>query len=225
MFVGHYGIAFAARGVEKCLPLWAYFLAVQWVDVLWTILVFFGVEQVHIQPGVNPSGPLVFDFYPYTHSLMAAFGWAAVAYALYRFVFTRRQGSQLVAGILALCVASHWFLDLVVHLPDLPVTDENLKVGLGLWYHPMLELAVELFLLFSGLAYYFVKSPEVTKTHRVTLVIFCLLMTAFQLVGSFGPPPGSVKMVAVSGFILYVGFAFIAWWIERRPATRPVESR
>lgn len=218
MFVGHYGVAFAARGVEKRLPLWAYFMAVQWVDILWTMLVFFGVEQVHIQPGVNPSGPLVFDFYPYTHSLMAAFGWAAMAYGLYRFIITRRQGSQLAAGILALCVASHWFLDLVVHLPDLPITDEHLKVGLGLWYHPTLELATELVLLFAGLAYYLSKSPKMTKARKATLVIFCLVMTAFQLAGSFGPPPVSVKMVAVSGFILYVGFAVVTWLIERRPA-------
>lgn len=217
MFVGHYGVAFAARGAEKRLPLWAYFIAVQWVDILWSVLVFFGVERVHIEPGVNPSGPLVFDFYPYTHSLMAAIGWAAVAYGLYRFVFTNRKGSQVVGGILALCVASHWFLDLVVHLPDLPLTDEHLKVGLGLWYHPMVELAVELILLFAGLGYYLFKSPEVSMARRVTLVIFCLVMTAFQLAGDFGPPPPSVKVVAVSAFILYAGFALIAWLIERKP--------
>jgi len=222
MFVGHYGVAFAARGAEKRLPLWAYFIAVQWVDILWTVLVFFGVEKVHIQPGVNPSGPLVFDYYPYTHSLMAAIGWGAAAYGLYRFVFTRRQGSQLTAGILALCVASHWFLDLLVHLPDLPVTDEHLKVGLGLWYHPTLELAVELVLLFAGLAYCFSRSPELSRPRRVTLVIFCLVMTAFQLAGSFGPPPPSVKVMAVSGLVLYLLFAGVAWLIERRPAaSRP----
>ena len=220
MFVGHYGVAFAARGAEKRLPLWAYFIAVQWVDILWTVLVFFGIEKVHIEPGVNPSGPLVFDFYPYTHSLMAAVGWAAMAYGLYRFVFTRRQGSQLAAGILALCVASHWMLDLLVHLPDLPITDESHKVGLGLWNHPMLELGTELVLLFAGLAYYFYKSPEVTQARRVTLVIFCLVMTAFQLAGSFGPPPPSIRIMAVSGLVLYLAFAFVAWLIERRAAAR-----
>jgi hypothetical protein len=218
VFVGHYGVAFAARGVEKRLPLWAYFIAVQWVDVLWTVLVFFGVEQVHIQPGVNPSGPLVFDYYPYTHSLMAAVGWAAAAYGFFRFLLTRRQGSQLAAGILALCVFSHWVLDFMVHLPDLDLVDESRKVGLGLWNFPMLELALELVLLFGGLALYLAKSPELSRARRVTLVLFCLLMTAFQLAGSFGPPPPSVRIVAVSGLLLYLGFTFIAWLIERRPA-------
>lgn len=220
MFVGHYGIAFAARGAEKRLPLWAYFLAVQWVDVLWTVLVLLGVEHVHIEPGVNPSGPLVFDYYPYTHSLMAAVGWAAVAYGLYRFVFTRGRGSQLAAGVLALCVASHWVLDLIVHLPDLPLTDESHKVGLGLWNFPMLELGTELVLLFGGLAFYFVKSPELTRAKKVTLVIFCLIMTAFQLAGSFGPQPPSVKTVAVSGLVLYLGFTAVAYFIERKSARK-----
>jgi hypothetical protein len=54
MFVGHYGVALAARGIEKRLPLWAYFLAVQWVDILWCVLVLLGVERVHVQQGVNP---------------------------------------------------------------------------------------------------------------------------------------------------------------------------
>jgi hypothetical protein len=220
MFVGHYGVAFAARGVERRLPLWAYFIAVQWVDVLWTVLVFFGVEQVHIQPGVNPSGPLVFDYYPYTHSLMAAVGWAAVAYGLFRFLLTRRQGSQLAAGILALCVFSHWVLDFMVHLPDLDLVDESRKVGLGLWNFPMLELALELLLLFGGLAFYLAKSPGLSRARRVTLVLFCLLMTAFQLAGSFGPPPPSVRIVAVSGLLLYLGFTCIAWLVERRPPVR-----
>jgi len=218
MFVGHYGVAFAARGVEKRIPLWAYFIAVQWVDILWTVLVFFGVERVHVEPGVNPSGPLVFDYYPYTHSLMAAVGWSAVAYGLFRFLLTRRQGPPLAAGILALCVFSHWVLDFVVHLPDLPLIDESRKVGLGLWNYPMLELATELVLLFGGLAFYFVKSPEIGMKRRVTLVIFCLLMTAFQLAGSFGPPPQSLKVLSVSGLVLYLGFAAVTYFIERKPA-------
>jgi hypothetical protein len=220
MFVGHYGVAFAARGVEKRLPLWAYFIAVQWVDILWTILVFFGVERVHVEPGVNPSGPLVFDYYPYTHSLMAAIGWAAVAYGVFRFVLTRKQGSQIAGGILALCVFSHWVLDFVVHLPDLDLVDESHKVGLGLWNYPMLELGVELALLFGGLAFYFAKSPEPTKARKVTLVIFCLVMTAFQLAGSFGPPPPSIRIMAVSGLVLYLGFAAVVYFIERRPVAQ-----
>lgn len=217
MFVGHYGVALAARGAEKRLPLWAYFLAVQWVDLVWTVLIYVGVERVSIVPGVNPSGPLVFDYYPYTHSLAAGLAWAAIAFMGYR-VFTRMQGSQRVAAFLALAVLSHWFLDLLVHQPDLPLYDESRKVGLGLWNHPMIELVVELVLLMAGLVYYFKQSPELSKARRIALTVLCLVIVAIQLAGDFGPPPGSVKLMAVSGFVLYVLFTVAAYFVEGRRA-------
>ena len=33
MFVGHYGVSFAAKRGEKTIPLWTLFLAVQLLDV------------------------------------------------------------------------------------------------------------------------------------------------------------------------------------------------
>src|SRR5579859_6763727 len=177
MFVGHYGVALAARGAEKRLPLWVYFLAVQWVDLVWTVLVYVGIERVSVEPGVNPSGPLVFDYYPYTHSLAADLCWAAIAYMGYR-AYTKRQGSLRVGAFLALAVLSHWFLDLIVHQPDLDLYDESRKFGLGLWNFPRVELAVELLLLSAGLVYYFKKSPELTKARRITLVALCLVIVA-----------------------------------------------
>ena len=213
MFVGHYGVAFAARGAEKRLPLWAYFLAVQWVDLVWTVLVYFGIERVSIVPGANPSGPLVFDYYPYTHSLAAGLCWAAIAFMGYR-VITRMRGPQRVAAFLALAVLSHWFLDLIVHQPDLDLYDESRKFGLGLWNYPRIELAVELALLTAGLVYYFKRSPELGKARRIALVALCLVIVAIQLAGDFGPPPPSVKVMAVSGFVLYLLFALAAFFIE-----------
>jgi hypothetical protein len=201
--------------VEKKLPLWAYFLAVQWVDVVWTMLVFFGVERVSTQPGVNPSGPLVFDYYPYTHSLAAGAAWAAIAFMGYR-VITRMQGSQRVAGILALAVLSHWFLDFMVHQPDLDIYDESRKVGLGLWNHPVIEVIVEYLLLFGGMLFYFRKSPELSVKRRIAMVVLCIFMSLVQLAGSFGPPPPSVKAMAASGFVIYLLFTGLAAWVEGR---------
>jgi hypothetical protein len=213
MFVGHYAVAFVARGAERRLPLWVYFLAVQWVDLVWTVLVFCGVERVSIEPGVNPSGPLVFDYYPYTHSLAAGAAWAAMAFMGYR-VITRMQGSQRVAAILAFAVLSHWFLDLIVHQPDLDIYDETRKVGLGLWNHPVIEVIVEYVLLFGGLLFYLKKSPGLSVKRRIAMVMLCIFMSAIQLLGSFGPPPQSVKIMAVSGFVIYALFTGLAAWAE-----------
>jgi len=54
MFVGHYGVAFGAKPLTPVVPLWVYFIAVQWLDVVWSILVLLGVEKLHIVPGFTP---------------------------------------------------------------------------------------------------------------------------------------------------------------------------
>ena len=51
MFVGHYGVAFGAKPLTPVVPLWVYFIAVQWLDVVWSILVLLGIEKLHIVPG------------------------------------------------------------------------------------------------------------------------------------------------------------------------------
>ena len=169
MFVGHYGVAFAARAVEKRVPLWGYFLAVQWVDIMWCVLVLLGVERVHIQPGVNPSSPLVFDYYPYTHSLAAGLLWAAVAYAVY-LLAARGRGARAAAVMLALSVLSHWVLDFLVHLPDLDLVSESHKVGLGLWRHPVAETLLEVALVTAGLVLYLNRSPRLPLGRRLKLL-------------------------------------------------------
>jgi hypothetical protein len=58
MFVGHYGVSFAVKSVEKHVPLWLLFIAVQFVDVLWAIFVLAGVEKVRIVPGITATNPL-----------------------------------------------------------------------------------------------------------------------------------------------------------------------
>jgi hypothetical protein len=45
MFVGHYGVAFAAKKADASIPLWVLFLAVQGLDVIWAPLVLLGIER------------------------------------------------------------------------------------------------------------------------------------------------------------------------------------
>jgi|SRR6266850_774408 len=72
MFVGHYGVSFAAQRGDRSIPLWVLFLAVQLLDVFWSLFVFVGIEKVHVVPGIIASNPLDLYYMPYTHSLVAA---------------------------------------------------------------------------------------------------------------------------------------------------------
>jgi hypothetical protein len=117
MFVGHYGVSFAAKELDQTIPLWLLFIAVQWLDVVWAPLVLLGVERVRIVPGITASNPLDLYYMPYTHSLVAALLWSAAAFVFYRIVTGRKDA--VAASVIAGAVFSHWVLDFVVHRPDL----------------------------------------------------------------------------------------------------------
>jgi membrane-bound metal-dependent hydrolase YbcI (DUF457 family) len=140
MFVGHYGVSFAAKRSAASVPLWVLFIAVQLLDVAWAPLVLVGVEKVRIVPGITASNPLDLYYIPYTHSLVAALLWSAGALVIYRLTM---PGARTAAGLaVAGAVFSHWVLDFIVHRPDLPLYDNADKVGLGLWNLPALAFAL-----------------------------------------------------------------------------------
>jgi len=126
MFVGHYGLSFAAKRGDAEVPLWVLFLAVQLLDVAWAPLVLIGIEKLRIVPGITASNPLDLYYMPYTHSLVAAALWSAAAAALYGLV--ARQSGGRAALVVGVAVFSHWVLDFLVHRPDLPLYDDSSKV-------------------------------------------------------------------------------------------------
>jgi hypothetical protein len=213
VFVGHYGVSFAAKRLEPTLPLWVLFIAVQLLDVVWAPLVLLGVEKVRIVPGITATNPLDLYYLPFTHSLVAAVLWSAAALAVYRIAAPRasRKGAVILAG----AVFSHWILDFLVHRPDLPLYDDRAKVGLGLWNFPALAFGLETALLFGGMWLYFGTGPA----RRTALIVLGLAMLAVQAVVFFGPPPPSGKAAAVTALAAYVLFALAIRRLEG-PAAR-----
>jgi hypothetical protein len=210
MFVGHYGVSFAAKRVAPVIPLWALFIAVQLLDVFWAPFVLLGIEKVRIVPGITASNPLDLYYMPYTHSLLAALLWSVAALLFCRlFVSWGRVGRA--ALIVALAVFSHWILDLVVHRPDLPLYDNTAKVGLGLWNVPTVAFALEAALLFGGMWLYFGTS----SVPRLRMVVFGLVMLAIQAYVFFGPPPMSDKAAASTALAAYAVLAAVVARLER----------
>src|SRR5262247_4500229 len=146
MFVGHYGVSFAAKKAAPSVPLWVLFIAVQLLDVLWAPFVLLGIEKVRIVPGITATNPLDLYYMPYTHSLVAAILWSVAASIVYRWAV--RGAGTPAALMVAAAVFSHWVCDLIVHRPDLPLYDDAAKVGLGLWNVPAAAFGLETALLF-----------------------------------------------------------------------------
>ncbi len=211
MFIGHYGVSFAAKRAEPAIPLWVLFLAVQLLDVLWAPFVLLGIEKVRIVPGITASNPLDLYYMPYTHSLLAAIGWSVVAFLVYRAV---RPVPPRAAAIVGLAVFSHWVLDFLVHRPDLPLYDNTAKVGLGLWNLPAVALGLEALLLFGAMWLYLRQGTA----RRTAMLVFGVVMLAIQTYVFFGPPPSSDKAAAGTAFASYVIFALVIRALERRTA-------
>jgi len=210
MFVGHYGVSFAAKKLEPELPLWLLFIAVQLLDVLWAPFVLLGIEKVRIVPGFTATNPLDLYYMPYTHGLVAALGWSVVAALAYRFL--ARGASRRAATIIGIAVFSHWVLDFLVHGPDLPLYDNTAKVGLGLWNLPALALGLEAASLFGGMWLYLRLSP----VRRTAFLVFGVIMLAIQVYVFFGPPPSSANAAAATAIVAYALFAFIIRVLERK---------
>jgi hypothetical protein len=222
MFVGHYGVSYAAKGLDQRIPLWTLFIAVQLVDIVWAILVLLGIERVEIVPGITATNPLDLQYMPYTHSLVASILWAVAAYGVYRW-WRRGAGGAPAALLVAVAVLSHWFLDLVVHRPDLPIYDDAMKVGLGLWNFPVAAALVEVGLLFGGIYLYLRTSRPLSPGGRWGMIAFAVIMVATQLGVFFGPAPPSAQALAVTALVAYIAFAGVAAWLElhRRPRSVP----
>src|SRR5262245_48519144 len=173
MFVGHYGVSFAAKRVNEAIPLWVLFLAVQWLDIVWAPLVLMGIERVRIVPGFTATNPLDLYYMPYTHSLLAAVLWSVAGMGVYSVL---AGASWRTSQFIGIAVFSHWVLDFIVHVPDLPLYDNAMKVGLGLWNRPILAFGLEATILLSTMLLYL----QVVHAYRTAIFAFGLVMLGIQ---------------------------------------------
>jgi hypothetical protein len=210
VFVGHYGPSFALRRFGG-VPLWVLFLAAQFVDVLWSILIIAGVEKMRLVEGFTESSPLDLYYMPYTHSLTASIAWALMLGAMGSFVWGRRGGIAI-----ALCVISHWLLDLPVHVADLPLFGDAYKVGFGVWNHPILAFVLEAGVLLAGAAIY-----ACDARRRGAIWTFCGVMLLMQYSNLLLPLPESPTQFAMMALSSYVALAVAAWFVETRWGSRP----
>jgi hypothetical protein len=213
MFVGHYGVSFAARRMRVHLPLWVWFIAVQWLDIVWSALVLLGIEKLRIVPGFTEANALDLFYMPYTHGLPGSIVLSVVFGAVVA-LFTPGNRFATVL-IVAAASFSHWILDLIVHIPDLPLYDDSAKVGFGLWRHLFVSFPLELLVLALG-AWLYARATIFRSTKgRYIFLAFVVFLGLFQVYANFGPPPSSPPAMALSALGSYLLLACIAAWVER----------
>lgn len=223
MFIGHFGIGLGAKAVEPKVSLGALFLAAQFIDLLWPSLLLLGVEHVAISPGITNVAPLDFVHYPISHSLLMSMFWGVVVGGLFYLVRKNRKGAVL----LGLLVVSHWFLDLIVHRPDLPLAPGvATKVGLGLWYSFAGTLVVEGILFIAGASLYLKKTTAKNNIGKWGAWSLFALLIIIHIGNLWGPAPEQLSDIAWVGQLQWL-FVIFAFWIDknRMPFITPSPGR
>jgi len=216
MFLGHYGVALAAKRAAPSTSLGALTFAAQFLDELWPILLLIGLEQVKIVPGLMAASPLDFVYYPISHSLVMAITWGILVGASY-FALVRYSPG---AWMMAVLVVSHWFLDLPMHRPDLPLFGANgAKVGWGLWNSVPATFAIEFGIFAIGVAIYLRGTRALDRVGSWGLWAYIVALAVVYMASSSAPPPNE-RALAWSALGIWL---FVPWahWVDthRMPIT------
>ncbi|MBL0924155.1 MAG: hypothetical protein IBJ12_06770 [Sphingomonadaceae bacterium] len=208
MFIGHWAPSLIAATRKDSPSLPTLFIAAQLVDWAFFLFLMLGVESMRVTPGISVMNPMDLYHMPYTHSLLGSAAWAAGFGALV-FVASRNRTAALIG---ALVVLSHWFLDLLVHVPDLTIAGSEPKLGLGLWNHPAIEMPLELLLTFGALWLYARKA----KPRPFALLAVAAVMLALQAVNWFGPVEPDVTLgTSLLAFFAFGIVTLASWWVAR----------
>jgi len=211
MFIGHFGVGFAAKRAAPRTSLGTLFLSAQFIDLLWPALLLAGVERVEIRPGITRVTPLDFVSYPVSHSLALVVCWG-VLFALTYWIVQRYRAGALVTGA---AVISHWFLDAIVHVSDLPLAPGvATRVGLGLWNSLPATLAVEGVTFGVGLLLYLRNTVAMDRIGRYGIGGLALLLVAIYAANVWGPPPPSVRAIAWGGQAQWL-LVWFGYWVDR----------
>ncbi|MDR3528910.1 MAG: hypothetical protein P4L57_16695 [Rhizomicrobium sp.] len=216
MLVGHIGIGLAAKAIEPRMKLGTMLVAALALDIVFFLLVLAGIEHIAVPRDYGVSHLLSFDF-PYSHSLLGSILLAvviALAWALWGGRRARRHGAYWDGiALIAVTVLTHWFLDLIVHTPDLPLYPGGEGYGIGLWRHPAAALILELAVAVAGFVAFALRS-QLHWGRKLTVGIMAAVIACFTAEGAFGQMGApDASAIALSGLLviaLAVGLAAFA---------------
>jgi len=224
MFIGHFAVGFASKRVAPRTSLGLLLAAPLLPDLLWPVFLLLGAERVVIDnnlvtSGGNPFLTLVFTSYPWSHSLLMDIVWAALFGGIYYALTDYARG----AWVLAVGVLSHWFLDVVTHLPDMPFSPwTGSVIGFGLWRSVLLTVIVEAVMFGAGVWLYSAGTAPRNGRGRFAWWGLVLFTSVGYLLSLRGSPPPTVSAIAWTGLILGALVVIWAWWADRhRLAAEP----
>jgi membrane-bound metal-dependent hydrolase YbcI (DUF457 family) len=212
MGIGHAAVALGASRAEPRINVGLLIFAAFLADFLLGIFAAFGLEQAHVPPNFATRHYLTFTF-PYSHGMVSLLLWGILLGGL--FCWLDRRDRTRAFLVVAALVFSHFLLDALVHVQELPLLGENSpKIGLALWNHLPLELTLETLMAIAGLAIYWRLGGS--RVSRWGIAIFTLLLTALTWTQLFITRPPSPSQLIPNWIIAPLVFAAIPFAFDRK---------
>ena len=203
--ISHASAALVFKKKYPRVGLWPLLIAVQFVELLWIVFTYLGLEHVRV------TGDKVhLDFLPYSHSVFTGVFLAALAWGSGKLVRRINVGTAI-----ALAILSHIVLDIIHHEPNITLLPMawGPRLGLNLQGYPLVDFIVELAFCVGCWKYF-----GGSKGLLVGVVIFNLLNIPLMF-----PRPGTGAMLAQNPAILptiilvqVISSWLLIWLLTRR---------
>ena len=203
-------------------PIMWLLVSVQLMELAWVLLNLLGVERTTTEASVQSVADIHLAYMPYSHSAATMLGAAFLAWLICRVGLKRpRLGIAIGVGI-----ASHFFLDLITHAPDLALAPglDSPKLGLGL-YAAMPLGAFVLELVYGVLCWW------IYQGGKALLAVIVLFNAANLSLLSPGVPglesmlanrPTAIVLVIMVQIVVTL---FLVGWFSVRPAPPTMQDR
>ncbi len=216
MFLGHIGVALAAKQVAPRASLGTLLTAALLLDGIWAVLCPLGLDRSGIAPVLMTAVRPDFDTDSFSHSVVLA----TVLALLFGLGYLGIRRSAAGAAVLAGLVLSHPLLD----APGI-YTGVTLWPGTAAW--PLrgdlpLLLLLESTIFLAGLCVYLRATHARDRIGSWALGSTLVTLLALFAAAIFPPHPLEVQALALASFGMFV-LTPLGFWIERhRAASAPV---
>jgi hypothetical protein len=134
--INHAATALLLKKEKPSVSIWPLLISVQFVEVLWVIFNYMGIEHFTIT-----EGKLHLSYLPYSHSLFSGILLAVLSYVIIRWVIKNKP----LAFVFAIGVVSHVVIDVVFHEKDIRLSPFSATPvwGFGIIDHPIINFILE----------------------------------------------------------------------------------
>jgi hypothetical protein len=129
--INHAATALILKKHFKDVPIIWLLISVQFMELLWVLLNYLGVERTTTETDIKYVGNIHLSYMPFSHSIATMVGASILGW----FVMSKGFNKPEIGLAVGIGIASHLVLDLITHSRDMAIAPfiNGPKFGLGLY--------------------------------------------------------------------------------------------